>query len=230
MPTGRANHAAVAVEGRVHVVGGDRFKSAHEIYDPVDDVWSVGRPLPVGSQHLNYSAAPGQDGFFVFGGLEEGAHVSQRVLKYDLETGVWEERAPLPSPRQSAAAINFNGVIFVFGGIDDRFEGIARTDAYDPTSDAWERKADMPEARMVSGAAVVGDKIVVVAGIMLEETTSGVFLYDPHADEWVVGPTLPYPLTLAGVASVENRLYVAGGTDRETIFSDVLESTFPEMR
>ncbi len=94
MPTPRGGLAAAALEGRVHVVGGEAFDpgrtfDAHETYDPAAGHWRPAAPLPTARHGLAAAAAAGRL-FVIGGGTKAGAltlvSLSDRVEVYTPET------------------------------------------------------------------------------------------------------------------------------------------------
>lgn len=79
MPTAVNSQAAGAVDGRLHVIGGNTGAgcgaacetAAHVVYDPATDTWTTDTSLPAPNE---YPAAAGKDGIlYVFGGaLQDG--------------------------------------------------------------------------------------------------------------------------------------------------------------
>jgi hypothetical protein len=139
---------------------------------------------------------------------------------FDPAEGDWQERRPMPRPRQEfAGAFGADGKLYVFGGFDRRlavhsrdfatdeeFEAAGRVvleaakkplravDVYDPATDTWSERSPMPEGRHAMGAALGADgKIYVVGGAVSYGEPVGrreVFVYDPIADRWSEGPPL----------------------------------------
>ena len=139
-----------------------------EIYDPTTDSWTTGAPMQHPRQF--HSSAFGADGrLYVFGGcagkgggveisskpevqaisaleLSQQARSVREVEVYDPATNHWEERAPMPTPRQLlSATAGLDGLIYVIGG--ERAYGHVAEDmveTYNPATDTW---ADGPSLR-----------------------------------------------------------------------------------
>jgi N-acetylneuraminic acid mutarotase len=142
------------------------------------------------------------------------------VEVYDPATNTWEERLPMPRPRQEfAGAFGPDGKLYVFGGFGRRmvvhqedyesekaFETAGRrleadarqalrsVEAYDPATDTWSERAPMPEGRHAMGAALGADgRIYVIGGAVSYSNpiaSRSVFVYDPKTDRWEEGPRL----------------------------------------
>lgn len=80
MPVGVGGLTAAAVNGRLHVTGGEDLTTlqtynTHMIYDPTLDEWTTGLPLPT-ARHGLASAAVGDRWYVIGGGREAGARTT----------------------------------------------------------------------------------------------------------------------------------------------------------
>ena len=67
--------AAVALDGRLHTLGGSVNGIAgpyHDEYDPATNTWRARAPLPEGRDHLAVAVADGK--IFAFGGFTHSVH------------------------------------------------------------------------------------------------------------------------------------------------------------
>ena len=95
----------------------------------------------------------------------------------------------------------------------------AACDRDDPADDApatvapaTTTAAPVPEARTEVGAARLGDRIVVLGGLLADgRATARVDVFDVEAGTWSDGPPLPRPLHHPGFTTFAGRLVVAGG-------------------
>src|SRR5215469_2988515 len=75
LPTVRAEVAAVALEGKLHALGGV-FNGAsepyHDQYDPATDKWQPATPLPKARDHLAVAVANGK--IYAVGGFATPVH------------------------------------------------------------------------------------------------------------------------------------------------------------
>jgi non-specific serine/threonine protein kinase len=100
-------------------------------------------------------------------------------------------------------AAAFVAAVLVFGACTD--------DGGTLTPLAWRRIADAPTERQEVAAAVVGEKIYVVGGLVSNGATAAVEIYDPASDSWTTGPPLPLAVHHAMAAEQGGRLFVMGG-------------------
>ena len=118
MPTGRDHTGTLAVNGKIHVIGGrvDSFhtnSNLHHVYDPKTDKWEPRAPLP--TARSGHGAVLLGGTIFVMGG--EGTNrVYGQNEGYDIEKDIWESYAPMPTPRHGLGAAAIGNYIHVAGG------------------------------------------------------------------------------------------------------------------
>jgi N-acetylneuraminic acid mutarotase len=195
MPEPRGGHAAVAVNGRIYVVGGVRDHADPEhsaktvlIYDPATDSWTTGAPMLVGREHL--AAAAIGNRVYVVGGRETtnqsqfGSTTTNfsTLEAYDVTTNTWQQLSPMPTARGGLFAEAWQGRLYVFGG---EFPAIfAQVEEYDPATNSWRQLAPMAQPRHAAAVAVVGDTIFTLGGGPVfgfsESRTNHAFLPPPR--------------------------------------------------
>jgi hypothetical protein len=160
-----ANHIGVAAAaGVVFAFGG--FVEQNRVAAPdcyayvvADDRWHAIRPLQRGSQGA-ISVAAFEGGIHAVGG--RGVRSIDWHDTYDPQSDTWTSLAPIPGPRDHAAAVAIAGMISVAGGRMDTFDfntGVA----YDAKSDKWEERAPMPTPRSGHGGVVYRGKFFCMA-------------------------------------------------------------------
>ena len=118
MPTAREHATAVALFGRVYVIGGRWSRvnlSTVEIYDPATNHWSRGAPMPAPAGGLTSAVVNGR--IHVTGGEDlESPTTYSGHYSYDPRTDTWETLPPLPTARHGLASAGVDGVFYVIGG------------------------------------------------------------------------------------------------------------------
>jgi N-acetylneuraminic acid mutarotase len=164
LPAARGGHAAVVLDGRIHVLGGGNDVSTlatHSVYDPATDTWTSAAPLPrsEGSPAAvvlggKIYAIGGRCGFDDYGD----------TFVYDPASNSWSRGPHLP-PRGTAGAAVWRASIYVFGGESQR-TGKVLADVFRlaPGATAWQRVGRMPTARNYARAVVYRGRIYVVGG------------------------------------------------------------------
>lgn len=167
----------------------------------------VGGRSPAGSQNLHW-----------------GDHIDTDLhWAYDAGAGRWESRAPLPTPRNSAAGAVVDGLLFVIGGRTVSDGNTPVCEVYEPVSDRWQAAAPIPAPTRETAphgqsglaAAVWNGKIYVFGGEWSAPTTSGVYAdaweYNPRTDKWRAIAAMPRPRHGLGAVALADGIYVCGG-------------------
>ena len=240
--------AAEVLGGKLHVVGGTGPSAGRlQVFDPADNRWTLGPAPPFAASGSSSAVVDGK--LYVAGGVTAGA-TTGAVARFDPGTGRWEALAPLPLPRNRAAAGSDGRRLLVFGGTGPGSgdaggvaDGFATVQAFDPATGTWATSDDggsglapLPQARGGTGRAVeVGGRLYVLGG----QTASGpgatsdhvyrrVDVYDPASGTWTEGT--PFPTARHGIwpVAVGGRVYVVGGNPRSgTATSAAVEAYNP---
>jgi N-acetylneuraminic acid mutarotase len=154
MPTSRGAMSAAAVNGKIYVVGGGTATSPErvsadgtdvvdviEIYDPANNSWSTGAPMPYAVQY--YASAAVDNSIYVIGGQPQNHYGVLFNQIYNTETNSWSLGSAFPgTPFLTAGAGATTGVnapkrVYVFGGLIGYFAWSNQSYAYDPGTDSW---------------------------------------------------------------------------------------------
>jgi N-acetylneuraminic acid mutarotase len=210
-----ANHIGVAAAGGVVFAFGG-FVEQNRVAVPdcyayvvADDRWHAIRPLQRGSRGA-ISAVAFDGKIHAIGGRDTRSLDWHDV--YDPQTDAWTGLAPIPGPRDHAAAVAISGMLSVAGGRMDTFDfNTGMHVVYDVRSDKWEERAPMPTPRSGHGSVVYRGKMFCMGG----EGTRRVFgqheAYDPQTDGWDAYAAIPTPRHGMGAAVIGDAIHVAGG-------------------
>lgn len=214
--------------GLVYVLGGFAgFDLTDQIliYDPVDDTWSRGAPMPAAVHHANAAVVDGA--IYVVGAMElDGFSFTPRgyTWRYDIAADEWTARATMPAGAERGASFvgAIDGTIYVAGGLGVGGT-VAFTSAYIVAEDRWVHPlAPLPAARDHGAGAAVGGALFAITG-RNGGFSDRVDIYDPVADEWSVGEPIPTPRAGVATAVLGNEIVVIGGEDLEAPLPGVFE-------
>jgi N-acetylneuraminic acid mutarotase len=162
LPHPRGGHAAVLLDGRIHVVGGGNAQSTiadHTVYDPATDRWSDRAPLP---RAMGSPAAVVHDGMLHTVGGRSGLSDFGEVWRYDAAADRWTPGPPIP-PRGTAGAVSHCGAVFVIGGESQaRQAALGEVLRLDPGG--WVAQPPLPTPRNFARSVVWGGSVWVVGG------------------------------------------------------------------
>jgi N-acetylneuraminic acid mutarotase len=164
LPAPRGGHAAVVLDGRIHLLGGGNSRSTiadHSVYDPATDRWTALAPLP---RAEGSPAVVAFDGKLWSIGGRSGPGDFGFVDVYDPATDRWSA-GPAITPRGTAGAVVYCEAIYLAGGESQALAAslsevlrLARGAA------AWQAAPPLPTARNFARAVTLGDAIYVVGG------------------------------------------------------------------
>lgn len=228
LPLPRSEMAwAVAMGGRMHVVGGYGEQRVdrpyHHVYDAQRDAWTTAAPLPLGANHVGV-AVIGTTLYAIGGFVEQNRKPHTECFAWTAADDRWRRIAPLPQACGSVACVHLDGRLHGIGGaIGDTFDTKKSVDwhlVYDPQADRWTRAAPLPTARDHVGAVAVQGRIHVIGGrVDSFHTNSNLHhSYDPRADKWTQRNPLPTARSGHGAVLVGTRIFVMGGEGTNRVF------------
>jgi PKD repeat protein/N-acetylneuraminic acid mutarotase len=222
LPVPRDSAAAVALDGRVYVIGGANNAGALSstlVYDPVANSWSSRASMPGVKSGPGVAIAGGR--IYVMGSPDA------QLYEYDPVSDTWAIKAALPvTPTDRVAVASISGQIFVAFNVAG--DGHPQLYHYDPFQNTWTQRQSHPDNRSISSLGVANGMIYAVGGGLQGQTPqemNRVDRYDPFQDVWTIdatprlttrrthlGPTLP---------TIDGKLYVIGGWDGFTQLDSV---------
>lgn len=171
MSSPRWAHMATVVNGKIYVIGGisgtgssRRSLNQMEIYDPDNNAWSEGPPLPTSKQGGTAVSLGGK--VYVIGGRTgagDTGYATKTVDIYDPLKNSWSSGKEMPQARTGTQSVVIKDKIYVIGGA----AGGTPTnsiDVYDPAAGTWNKAASMKRARTGHCASSVGDRIYIIGG------------------------------------------------------------------
>ena len=167
LPRPRGGHAAVVLDGKVHVFGGGNSSSTisdHSVFDPVANSWTAAAPLP--RAEGSPAAVVYRNRIYLIGGRSGNSDFGA-VDIYNPATDAWS-KGPRITPRGTAGAVVYRGAVYLFGG-ESQVRGKTLSDVLrlDPKTNAWRRVSRMPTARNYARAVLLNDAVYVIGGSRL---------------------------------------------------------------
>lgn len=164
LPAPRGGHAAVVLDGRIHVLGGgnsERTLDDHSVFDPATGAWTEAARLP---RSEGSPAAVALDGRIWCLGGRSGFSDFGDVYVWDPRTDAWTS-GPAIDPRGTSGAVAWHGEIWLFGGESQaRKACLADVLRLDPRAGRWEPGPPLPTARNYARAVVLRDTVYTVGG------------------------------------------------------------------
>src|SRR5205823_5560671 len=121
MPRLQQEAAAVALDGRIYVMGGYPDENVPftlvQVYDVAANQWREGTPLPEPVHHAGAAVVGGR--IYLVGGFADDFAAREpidSVWAYEPAVDRWERRAPLPAPRGAPAGAAIGGRGYAVGG------------------------------------------------------------------------------------------------------------------
>eukprot|EP00116_Pleurobrachia_bachei_P006108 sb/3466370/ len=104
--------------------------------------------------------------------------------------------------------------LYVIGGKDQDM-----VEVYNLRKGVWGKGKSLPEPRHSATAITLNSSIVVMGGIIDNETTSSVVMFRTDWNSWIPLPSMNTPRSGAGAAVLQGRVFVCGGRNKETALS-----------
>ena len=207
------NHAAVALNGKIYVIGGQEeflpMSDAVQEYDPVTQQWTLRNSMPTAREAIGAAVLDGR--IVVVGGSSGGMDVAT-VEAYDPAADSWSSLASLSEPRRDLAAGVVAGELFALGGYSGTFvldAGYRRlVEVYDPVGNAWAVAEDMPIPRADFASGLVGTQLIVAGGGNWVRALSDVSSLDAASGTWQMRTPMPTALAWPRSEAVAGKLYV----------------------
>jgi len=196
-------------QGKMYFIGGNVGGRPAECYDPALNTWS---PLTSFNQGIRLAAAVTFQGIlYLLGGEVNSDGKLKTVQRYNPDTNVWHEVAPLNSKRSGICAVADRNFLYAIGGINggQRLDVVER---FDPKERSWARIASTIVKRVGAAGAAVNEKVFVFGGIISGVTEpASCEMYDPASDTWSLLSTVSALRgSFVSVSSFSGKIFVCG--------------------
>jgi N-acetylneuraminic acid mutarotase len=222
----RSEAGSVAHKGILYVASGRSTSTGTLIgdfdsYNTATNTWAVLPPVP--TMRAGDAVAYAAGGVYVIGGRTLGSGPCtggqlSTVERFDVASGTWSTKAPLPAAVGDAGAMAVGGKIYVFGGCrfnptTGKLTILKTAYVYTPSSNTWAALPSLPVASSgFYGLGVKGSKIYIIGGYNGTGTPNGnVQIFNVTTSTYSAGPTMTTPRGEMGLASVGGKIYAVGG-------------------
>jgi len=192
----RRNPAAVFFENRIFLLAGMAagvgMLNNCDVYLPEFDAWLEGGKADVPVKRDVPAAALYSRKIYFFGGLKPYSGSQATSFVYDIDLDMWEEIAPMPTPKWAHRCETVNNWIYVLGGATEG-RMLSNVEAYDPENDVWLTLPPMPVACSHFMTGVIDDKIYVAGGGNFDGLLNSLYVYMPGSPEKSITITNIYP-------------------------------------
>ncbi|MDP9273964.1 MAG: hypothetical protein M3O99_00050 [Chloroflexota bacterium] len=165
MPAPRSQGGAVAIGGRIYIVGGaqgDRLVSPTYVYDTAADRWTTAAPLPTPRDHLAAAALDGR--VCAIGGRKLSLLQNLAAFEcYDPGSDAWRSMPDAPTARGGVGAAAIGSRLFVTGG-EQPLGTFRELDMFDSATGKWTRGPDLSTSRHGLGVVAVGGTLYGMSG------------------------------------------------------------------
>ncbi|MBI1822782.1 MAG: hypothetical protein HY200_02275 [Nitrospirae bacterium] len=231
MPTLRSGLVAASLNNLIYVMGGGfknpdgtfNFLTVVELFDPINLSWQKGPSLK--KKHDAPSAITHHNEIYLFAGHHPeatGGPLTDPAFscseKLDAKNHVWEEIAPLPTPRFSPATAIVNDQIWVMGGgafRENRFHNFDLIEVYDAQNENWitNPRIRLPWPSAGLSACLWKDRVYVFGGNDGNGISNRSAVYDPSVNRWDNLEPMPQPRAAAVAVVIQDVIYLVGGRD-----------------
>lgn len=180
--------------------------------------WFVRASMPSARSEVAVAVVDGQ--LYVAGGLDDLETGGRRgrslatLEAYDPALDRAATLAPMPGPRDHAAAAAWDGRVYVSGG-GEILDGAAYADlwAYDPDSDAWTTLPSLPAPRWQHAMVAVDGVLYVLGGLIGgADDHSPTWAFDIASGTWRTDlAPLPTPRDHLAALALDGRILAIGG-------------------
>ena len=178
--------SSAVVCGKLYVSGEEN--RTIERYDPFSNSWvslmynggidTYGRPAVV-----NF-----QGSLVVVGGKTSENQVADKVQKYNPDTDLWQEVAPMSVARVGVCVVADESSMYAIGGWSMSWFGVLNVvEKYDPQRNSWSRVASTREKKMHCCGVLVNSKVFLFGGVKRKvpaAISTLIEIYDPVSDVW----------------------------------------------
>lgn len=148
---------------------------------------------------------------------------------FDPDRFTFSAGAPLPSPRNSAATVTYQGRWIMLGGRTVGGSNLTEVLEYLPATDQWRVLPALPQGRAGHAAAVLQDKVWVFGGETAQSVLHERYVFDLKSERWHSAGHWPAARHGLGAVASQQQIWLIGGATAAGLAqtSDRLDSVSP---
>ena len=221
---------AAMLKGTPHYVRmAQKGKTAGESEWSATVSFSTAAPLAGTVTALTSGGSPRRDltvtglagALWALGGYSEGGGIAvgKHFFRYDLESGLWQQKAPPPTNLMRHAAVAASGKLYVFGGSDNGGSNLLGSLlCYDPVDNSWAALQPGPDPRAFAWMVEHEGFIYIGGGQGKKNNTTvnlvDIWRYNIQLNTWSQ-MSAPPSASMYGIAgAADGKIYVLPGTQR----------------
>lgn len=224
LPARLFHHAACTIGHSIFVSGGWDMGTTLDLVYHLDLLkrvrrWETVAKMPIKrAGHVSFSI---DNTVFIAGGFDGYGFDSDTPSALDalnIQTGDWNRRAPMATPRQHTSSCSLDGFGYVMGGNVYPANAVTSSvERYDPRSNTWQEVASLITPRCDGAACVVQGKLLICGGKAsggLADFLQSAELYDPAVDVWIEIASMNRPRGGMAACACNGAVYVFGSAGR----------------
>lgn len=164
LPKGVVGPYIIKIKDKIYVFGGTDKKDANQsvVFDLDRNEWS---PLPkMPTRRYSVGGYLYNNKVYIVGG-RDGKNPRPACEAFDLETQQWEKLTDMHSCRVFYNVVGHKDYIYVLGGLVPMVGLSKMVERYSIKEDKWTRLSDLNLPRSDGSVGVVGDKVILAAGL-----------------------------------------------------------------
>ena len=206
-----------AYHGKVYMNNGPGVDHAIERFDPAVNSWAPLMSYSGEMSHFSAAVVYFQGSLYVIGGQKRG-EVANCVHKYNADTNLWQEVAPMNVSRFLLCAVADKDNIYAIGGKANN-QMLDVVERFDSKMNSWCRVASMLEKKLLPCVAILNARVFLFGGytsIRPPHVCSSIEMYDPTSNMWTAIQGISAPTYFCGVTSFKGSVYVIGRQTQES--------------
>jgi len=136
MPSNNWGASCAVAADKIYVFGGANNSNGYLVYDPILDNWELGGSLSSPKRYGFVAEVVGETIYLIGGYTGESTNwVSDRVEALNPNTGDWQTKTNMPTPRYNVSHALINERIILLGGRNGSSNGLTTVEEYNPVFD-----------------------------------------------------------------------------------------------